>query len=152
MSACCDFDGCVQQSTRYKWLQPPIRLTACQGLHLPSRQEIHRKGYQLAPPVRASDLARTVYSAHWERVAWAMQLAGIFSLSAMVTPIPHQLASSDWPKRAVCSNPEIDRMVMNIWFRDQMVRIWFASARLSLTRSQQMSRWNAQTEVAYQGF
>ena len=81
-----------------------------------------------------------------------MHLAVIFSLSAMVTPIPNQIASSDWPKRAICSNPAIDRVVMNIWFRDQMVRIWFASARLCLTRSQQMSRWNAQTEVAYQGF
>ena len=43
-----------------------------------------------------------------------MQFAVIFSLSTMVTPIPHQIASSDWPKRAVCSNPAIDRVVMNM--------------------------------------
>jgi hypothetical protein len=55
-----------------------------------------------------------------------------------------------WPKRTVCSNLAIDRRVM-IWFRDEIVRIWFASKRLCLTGSQPMSRWKAQTEVTYQG-
>ena len=43
-----------------------------------------------------------------------MQLVVLFRYPPWSLLFPRQIASSDWPKRTVCSNPAIDRLVKTV--------------------------------------